>query len=195
VRGAHRRGGAPRREQLALSEFIFRRGTPADATALAEFGTRTFVETFGSDNEESHLAAYIADAYGLAQQTKELSDPDQRTILIEKDGALAGYAQLRRKEPPPCVTGQEPVEIARFYVDKPHHGAGLARRLMDAARDAAREMGGRTIWLGVWERNPRAISFYEKVGFRDAGAADFFVGPDRQTDRIMVIALPVSSGR
>jgi ribosomal protein S18 acetylase RimI-like enzyme len=66
---------------------------------------------------------------------------------------------------------------------------------MDAARDAAREMGGRTIWLGVWEHNPRAISFYEKVGFRDAGAADFFVGPDRQTDRIMVIALPVSSGR
>jgi ribosomal protein S18 acetylase RimI-like enzyme len=61
---------------------------------------------------------------------------------------------------------------------------------MDAAREAAREMNGRTIWLGVWEHNPRAIAFYAKVGFSDVGAADFFVGSDRQTDRVMM--LPVA---
>jgi ribosomal protein S18 acetylase RimI-like enzyme len=61
---------------------------------------------------------------------------------------------------------------------------------MAAALGAARELGARTVWLGVWERNPRGIAFYEKCGFRHLGAADFWVGSDRQNDRIMVLDLP-----
>src|SRR5664279_1757830 len=94
------------------------------------------------------------------QQTAELADPGQVTLLAEHLGTIAGFAQLRTKRPPPCVTGDAPVEIARFYVDRAHHGTGLAQQLMAAARAAAIEMGGRTLWLGVWERNPRAIAYY-----------------------------------
>ena len=61
--------------------------------------------------------------------------------------------------------------------------------IMDAARRAGLELGGRVMWLSVWEQNPRAIAFYAKVGFRDVGSADFHVGSDRQTDRILVTAL------
>jgi ribosomal protein S18 acetylase RimI-like enzyme len=78
------------------------------------------------------------------------------------------------------------VELARFYVDRPWHGRGVARELMDAARAAARNLGGRTFWLGVWEHNPRAIAFYAKCGFRDVGSHKFLVGSDLQTDRVMV---------
>lgn len=57
---------------------------------------------------------------------------------------------------------------------------------MDAVHEAAAELGGQTLWLGVWERNPRAIAFYRKRGYRDVGTTFFFVGPDRQVDRVMV---------
>jgi ribosomal protein S18 acetylase RimI-like enzyme len=57
---------------------------------------------------------------------------------------------------------------------------------MLAVHDAARELGGRHLWLGVWERNPRAIAFYAKSGFVDIGSHDFFVGADRQTDQVFV---------
>jgi ribosomal protein S18 acetylase RimI-like enzyme len=60
---------------------------------------------------------------------------------------------------------------------------------MSAVHEAAREFGGRHIWLSVWERNPRAIAFYTKVGFVDVGSTDFYVGPDRQTDRVLVAAV------
>ena len=49
----------------------------------------------------------------------------------------------------------------------------------------ARAMGGRTLWLAVWQRNPRAIAFYRKYGFRDVGTHFFVVGSDHQTDRVM----------
>ncbi|HEU5217422.1 MAG TPA: GNAT family N-acetyltransferase [Gemmatimonadales bacterium] len=166
-----------------------RRGTPADAPALARFAARTFEETFAAANDPAHLAQHLATAYGIPQQERELSDPASLTLLVESNGALAGYAQVRRHPAPPCVTGPAPVELARFYVDQPWQGRGLARDLMDAVRPAAQELGGRTLWLGVWERNPRAIAFYGKCGFSDAGSTHFMVGPDRQTDRVMVLSL------
>jgi ribosomal protein S18 acetylase RimI-like enzyme len=77
------------------------------------------------------------------------------------------------------------VELGRFYVDGSWHGRGLAPRLMAVVRDAARGLGGRTLWLAVWEHNPRAIAFYGKCGFRDVGAQTFVLGADLQTDRVM----------
>jgi hypothetical protein len=52
-----------------------RRGTLADAALLSELGARTFSETFASDNTPEDLAAYIATAFNVAQQTAELQDP------------------------------------------------------------------------------------------------------------------------
>ncbi|MBK7331222.1 MAG: GNAT family N-acetyltransferase [Betaproteobacteria bacterium] len=89
------------------------------------------------------------------------------------------------------MTQPRPIELQRFCVDRPAHGTGVAQTLMAAARRAAREFGGEHLWLGVWERNPRAIAFYAKAGFRDVGSTVFQVGPDRQTDRVLVAPLTV----
>ena len=107
---------------------------------------------------------------------------------MESEGRAIAYTQIRRGPAPSCVTGELPVEIARFYVDRPFHGMGIAQTLMADAIEAARDLGGATVWLGVWERNPRAIAFYEKSGFRDCGWHTFIVGSDVQTDRVMVLA-------
>ena len=41
------------------------------------------------------------------------------------------------------------------------------------------------IWLGVWEQNRKAISFYQKHGFYIIGKYEFVIGEDIQTDNIM----------
>jgi ribosomal protein S18 acetylase RimI-like enzyme len=45
------------------------------------------------------------------------------------------------------------------------------------------------LWLGVWERNPRAISFYKKWGFVEEGDHTFALGGDPQRDIVMVRAV------
>jgi ribosomal protein S18 acetylase RimI-like enzyme len=166
--------------------FQIRRAAPADAALLAELAARIFVETFGADTAPDDLAAHVAKSYGVRQQSEEIAHPGIVTLVVESGGALVAFAQVRRIPPPDCVRGEAPAEIGRFYVDRSWQGSGLAQRLMTAARDAARELGGRSLWLGVWERNRRAIAFYEKCGFRDVGSHDFWMGSDRQTDRVMV---------
>lgn len=162
-----------------------RRATVEDAAAVAAFGAKTFEDTFGADNRPEDMAEHLASAFGVPQQTAELASPDYVTLVAEVDGAIAAFSQIRRKTAPDCVTGPDPVELHRIYVDQPWHGQGLAQRLMAASLDAARDLGGRTVWLSVWERNPRGRAFYAKCGFDDVGTADFWVGPDRQTDRIL----------
>jgi diamine N-acetyltransferase len=163
-----------------------RRGTPADAAALADLAARTFRETFESDNSPEDMAAHLALAYGVPQQTGELSDPAYITLLLEDEAHLAAFAQVRQNETPACIPEGPAVELYRFYVDRPFHGQGLAQRLMTAVRETARDLGAHILWLGVWENNSRAIRFYTKCGFRDVGAQIFVVGSDPQTDRIMV---------
>lgn len=164
-----------------------RRAGPADAAPLSELAARIFTETFAEDTRPDDLAEFLAKSYGVRQQSDEISNPDIITLVAETPEGLVAYAQVRRcKKTPMYVTGEAPVELLRFYVQRDWHGGGLAHRLMAAVMDAARELGGRHLWLSVWERNPRAIAFYGKHGFRDVGAEDFWVGSDCQTDRILV---------
>ena len=90
---------------------------------------------------------------------------------------------------PAAVQGPAPLELKRLYVARAWHGQGVAQALMDAVLDAARASGARTLWLGVWERNPRAAAFYAKYGFTRVGEHTFVLGADAQTD--WLLARPV----
>lgn len=160
---------------------------PDEAAALAALAAHTFADTFGAENTADDLAAHVQRAYSEPRQRAELTNPDYVTLVVDEANRMVAFAQVRRgSETPPCVAGEAPVEIWRFYVDREWHGRGIAQTLMRAALEAARELGGRTVWLSVWERNPRAMAFYSKCGFADAGSKDFVVGSDRQTDRVYV---------
>lgn len=168
------------------SPIAIRLATVADAESLARLARRTFSDTFGPDNSPEDLALHLERAFTPSQQARELADPAVRTLLLHAGPTMAAYAQLRRGPAPKCVTSASPIELWRFYVAKDWHGQGIAQALMLRVVADAEEIGADTIWLGVWERNPRAIAFYGKAGFVDVGSHGFLLGNDAQTDRIMV---------
>jgi diamine N-acetyltransferase len=166
-----------------------RTATTADAAVLADLARRTFYDTFAPTNDPGDMALHLESAYGVDQQTRELTDRDITTLLVEEGRAAIAYAQVRTGHIPECVTGPGPIELWRFYVDAGWHGRGVAQALMEQVKVTARERSARTLWLGVWERNDRARAFYAKCGFADAGEHIFLFGTDPQTDRVMVMSL------
>jgi GNAT superfamily N-acetyltransferase len=162
-----------------------RRATLSDAPLIASLGVETFVTSFGAQNTPENLAKHLANAFGDEIQRRELSDPSITYLIAELDGHTAGYAQVREGEAPECITGAVPVEVRRFYVVHDFHGTGIAQALMEACAGEARKRGGRTLWLGVWDQNPRAIRFYTKCGFEDVGGQTFLLGDDPQQDRVL----------
>ena len=172
-----------RRDVMDVSIYT---ASPGDAAELATFAARLFEQTYSAELSGDDIEAHVNDSFGIDQQHSELSDPSVVTILARSGDDLIAYAQVRRRAPPPCVEHAEPVELQRFYVDRVAHGTGLATMLMNKVRKAAGRLGGHNLWLGVWERNARAIAFYRKAGFIDVGSTFYMVGPDKQVDRVLV---------
>ena len=77
------------------------------------------------------------------------------------------------------------LEIARIYAVQKSIGKGVGRALMQHCIEIARQRNFRIIWLGVWEKNQKAITFYSKWGFEKFGDHMFMLGNDPQTDWLM----------
>jgi len=169
--------------------MTIRRGVAADAAVLAGLARDTFYDTFAASNDAADMALHLEKAYGVPQQLAELTDPGVVTLLAEESGQTVAYAQLRTGRVPDCVEGARPIELWRFYVSREWHGRGIAQALMSRVVAEAAIRGAQTLWLGVWERNPRALAFYGKCGFVDVGEHVFLFGTDPQTDRVMARAL------
>lgn len=156
-----------------------------DAEPLASLAEATFRDAFGGENTAEDLGLHCAANFAPALQRREILSPAMRTLVGESDGRLEAYGQLRFGPAPEGLVAAHPVEILRFYVRRPWHGTGAARELMAALLAEARSQGADRVWLGVWERNPRAIAFYAKSGFRPVGEHEFLLGRDRQRDLIL----------
>ena len=153
---------------------------------MAGFAERTFREAFEADNRPEDIDAYCATAFAPEVMRGQLSDPAVTTlVMVTETGAWAAYAQLRPGGPGHGADLPGPIELWRFYVDRVHHGRGIAHQLMDAVLEAAQQRGAATLWLGVWEHNTRAQAFYGKFGFVGVGSHTFVLGTDVQTDRLM----------
>jgi len=77
------------------------------------------------------------------------------------------------------------LEIERIYVIKKHQGKGIGNILMDKAINVARKNRKKYVFLGVWENNISAISFYKKNNFVKFDTHVFQLGDSKQTDWLM----------
>lgn len=150
----------------------------ADARPLSALAERTFRDTFAGDNSTQDMDAYMRSACPLSRVRGELADTANVFLLtyVENAAQPAGYAKRRAGSVDPDVAGPEPIELQRIYVDRSVIGRGAGAALMHASLEAARTVGHQTLWLGVWEHNARAISFYERWQFKVVGDHVFRLG-------------------
>ena len=181
--------------------ILVRPATVADAVRLSRFCATTFRETFESENTSENISRYLAEAFTPDRQAAEIIDPAGTMRVAERrnpaeEPELVGYVHLLAGPAPVAIEGPAPVELKRLYVAAAWHGRGVAQLLMEAALDSARARGAQTLWLGVWERNPRALAFYAKYGFTRVGEHTFVLGTDEQRDWLLTLpltAVPPSS--
>lgn len=167
-----------------------RRAHADDAATIAALGARLFVQAYGDAMDADDVATYLRATYGEAQQAAELREAGTAVWLARApDGEPAGFAMLRRRPLPLADASPNGAELARIYVDRDWQGHRLGALLFGAAVSEARALGADLLWLSVWQRNPRAIAFYQHLGLRVVGEAEFVVGRDRQRDHLMALPL------
>ncbi|MEH6990824.1 GNAT family N-acetyltransferase [Cytobacillus firmus] len=159
--------------------------TLEDLSRLKEISYETFNETFKDQNSPENMEAYLEKAFNAQQLEKELSQPSSQFYFVEFEGETAGYLKVNIDEAQTEEMGDEALEIERIYIRSPFQKQGLGKYLFHKALELAMELNKKKIWLGVWEKNEKAIAFYNKIGFVQTGAHSFYMGAEEQTDFIM----------
>jgi len=166
-----------------------RYGTTDDAKMLSELGAKTFYDAFAKDNTPENISLYIKNSFSTEIQLNELSRPDIIFLIAELEDEPVGYAKLKMNSDNESVKGTKVVEIERIYASQAYIGKGVGKELMKACINEARQRGCDSVWLGVWEKNPRAVDFYTKWGFKEVSTHIFMLGDDPQRDFIMELNL------
>lgn len=157
--------------------MVLRRLIPDDAVAYRALMLEAYSETPIVFGTAPHEALAQPDSWWRARCSAE---PDSAQLVV---GALDGerlagvlgvqFAQRERERHKATLFG--------MYVRRSARAAGLGRRLIEAALDAARARAGvRIAQLAAIEGNDGALRLYERCGFVRWGVEPMcFVNPER----------------
>lgn len=160
---------------------MIRRAGPGDETTLSRLAqtafVETFVEDFSIDYPPQDLQRYLHEALGPAAFGEKIQRADWRLWIAETaTGEALGYASAGPASLPHEALQPGDGELKQLYVLRPGQGQGIGAALFAAAEAWLLEVGQRRLWIGVWSGNDKAIAFYERRGFTQAGGYKFAVG-------------------
>lgn len=172
-----------------MNEILIQKVTLNDLNKLQQIGKKTFAETFASENSEENLQAYIEIAFSVEKLKFELADKNSEFYFAILDDEVIGYLKINFGHTQTEIKDENSLEIERIYVLKEFHGKKLGQKLYERAMEIATDKNVDYVWLGVWEKNLRAIRFYEKNGFVEFDKHIFKLGNDAQTDIMMKLQM------
>lgn len=166
---------------------ILSKCTQSDLSALIEISWKTYDETFRPYNPPDIMDQYLNDAFQRDKMVSELSNSSSEFYFIYMEDSTTPAGYLKINEAPAQSELKDPasLEIERIYILKEYHKLKLGQTLMDFALSEAKKRAKTYVWLGVWEKNERALAFYQKNGFYQVGSHSFFMGDDEQTDYLL----------
>jgi diamine N-acetyltransferase len=169
-----------------MQEFLIRFATSDDAELIADISRRTFHETFGYVNTKENMDKFMNEQFNREKLIKEVTEPGNTFFLAFDNDTPVGYVRMREGKKFLEFENKDSIEIARIYSVNSYLGTGVGEQLMRQCVFIAKELKKEIIWLGVWEKNPRAIAFYTKWGFEKFSDQDFLLGDDLQKDWLLM---------
>jgi GNAT superfamily N-acetyltransferase len=160
-----------------MTPILWRTADAGDAEALAYLGAATFMTTFAFDHPGQPMMEHLRQEHSAEYYASALGDPAYDVLLGETPlGAPVGYAMVT---PPshPALQQAGDIELKRIYLLAPWQGNGNGKDLLERVFAVAEKRKAQRLLLSVYEKNVRAIGFYERAGFAAIGETVFMVGP------------------
>jgi len=142
-----------------------------DVIAAALLRDRTVIEAADPRSEPARacLRAYygeLARRFATGFDVTRSRDPDAADMVVPRGSFLLAWSD---GVPVGCVglkgDGGDMAEVKRLWVAASARGQGLARALMVAIEDAARDLGVRVLRLDTNSALPEALALYRNTGW------------------------------
>ena len=160
-----------------------------DVNQLQSICKKTFFETYADGNTEENMQKYLSEVFTLDKLKAELKDSNTELYFARLGNNAIGYIKINFGEAQTELQDKKSLEIERIYVLKEFQGNRVGQFLFEKAREIAISRQADYLWLGVWEKNPKALHFYKRNGFIEFDKHIFKLGDDMQTDIMMKLPL------
>ena len=167
----------------------FKKIIPDQLELLREISLDTFRYSFYHQNTPENYELYVSKALSAETLLCEINLPGSVFYFGYLNQELVCYFKINLNINSREVYSKDGIEIQRIYITPTYLSKGIGGEIMNFIKNWSKVSGYTSIWLGVWEHNPRAIKFYEKHGFKIIGQHGFMLGMEAQTDLIMECTL------
>ncbi|SMP05152.1 Acetyltransferase (GNAT) family protein [Muriicola jejuensis] len=156
---------------------------------LVRISRQTFSAAFEAQNDPVDFQLYLDTALSGERLLSELKDPLSHFYFVYLRNDLVGFFKYNEGEAQTDLKDARAIELERIYVLPEYQKMGIGKGIIKEVVQKAIELGKDYIWLGVWEENLKALSFYEGLGFIKFGKHPYFIGKDKQMDWLMKLHL------
>ncbi len=163
----------------------FMKVTPSDINLLRDISIRTFKDTYADFNTVEDMQQHEETVFSPDRLLSEIQDVRVSYFFAKVDAVTVGYIRLNSAGMQTDLNDPLSLELERIYVLKEYQGNGYGASLLDYSFLKAKEAKSNYLWLGVWQKNEKALRFYIRNGFSIFGTHDFMLGNDPQADWLM----------
>jgi len=167
-----------------MNEIVIKQATKKDAVLIADLSRQTFYDTFAMHNTKADMDKFMNLQFTRQKLMSEVGAAGNIFLLAYVNNDVVGYVRLCEKAHS-FLPHAPAMEIARIYAVQKDIGKGVGSALMQHCIDISKACNKSVLWLGVWEKNQRAIDFYKKWQFEKFGEHEFVLGDDVQIDWLM----------
>lgn len=147
--------------------------TVSDAKLLVNIGKTSFLESHGMSASKEDIDAYVQLKFNETTFSEELRDERNHFNMIYYNETAVGYSKIIFDFPHPNIPFENVTKLERLYILKEYHHLKLGLELFNYNVKLSMTHHQAGMWLFVWTENTRAITFYNKVGFKIIGHHDF----------------------
>ncbi|TAG21734.1 MAG: GNAT family N-acetyltransferase [Cytophagia bacterium] len=143
--------------------ITIRPATNAELRIVRQIAYATWPSTYGEILSMAQIEYMLELMYNLDTLQKQLEEKSQVFLLAFSSNEILGFASYELNYKDAAST-----KIHKIYMLPQAQGKGIGKALIEAIETTARQNGNDALILNVNQFN-KAVSFYERIGFKKAG--------------------------
>lgn len=166
--------------------YFIRKATPEDVEIIREIAEKTWWVAYSPILEKEQISYMLGTIYSTENVTSQIKNNTQTYLLLIEPAHPAGgdnkpvaFAAYSPREEAPEI-----YKLHKLYCLPETQGKGYGKILINEVMNETVEAGKHTLDLNV-NRNNKAKSFYEKMGFQVAYEEDIPIGDYWMNDYVM----------
>ena len=157
---------------------MIRAATVEDSANIAALSIQVWLDTYATDGICNNLSHYALNHFTEQKVAENIDSSQHQYLLYTRAEQLLGFTLIKKDAHCPELSIKG-AELDKLYVQERFTGQGIGSELIQATLAYCNTNHIKTLWLKVYHDNPRALKFYQKHQFENAGITWFELGGEK----------------